>query len=311
MGSPSNKPRALITGLEGFTGHYVAEELCRSGYEVFGTRHGGASDMEGGCFRVDICDLSALRRVVKEVEPEVVIHLAAISFVAHGEVDAIYRTNVVGTRNLLDALAGLARTPRAVLLASSANVYGNAPVELIDESVSLAPANDYAVSKLAMEYVAKLWVDRLPIVLTRPFNYTGVGQAPHFLIPKIVSHFQRREPFIELGNLDVERDFSDVRIVAQAYARLLDIAPTGQVVNVGSGRVISLRQVLSMMGEISGHEIEVRVNPAFVRSNEVRRLQGDVSRLKDLLGNYQPIPLRETLEWMFSNGPEYIGNVST
>lgn len=311
MDSPSDKPRALITGLEGFTGRYVADELRRSGYEIFGTRHSGADEREAGCFRVDICDLAALRRVVEEVEPEVVVHLAAISFVAHGEADAIYRANVVGTRNLLEALAGLSRTPRAVLLASSANVYGNAPVELIDESVSLAPANDYAVSKLAMEYMARLWMHRLPIVIARPFNYTGVGQASHFLIPKIVSHFQRRASVIELGNLDVERDFSDVRVVAQAYVRLLEVVPAGQVVNVGSGQVVSLREVLAMMSGISGHEIEVRVNPEFVRANEVKRLQGDVSRLKELIGGYQPIPLMETLEWMFRNGPEYIGSVGT
>lgn len=303
MAFPSDKRRALVTGIDGFTGHYVADELRRSGYDVFGTCHRGPRDVAAGLFGVDICDLSALRRVVEEVEPQVVVHLAAISFVAHGEADAIYRVNVIGTRNLLEALSGLAVKPCAVLLASSANVYGNAPVELIDETVIVAPANDYAVSKLTMEYVARLWMDRLPIVVTRPFNYTGVGQAPHFLIPKIVSHFQRQAALIELGNLDVERDFSDVRVVAQAYVRLVDAIPAGQVVNVGSGQVVSLKEILSMMEAISGHEIEVRVNPSFVRANEVKRLQGDISRLKVLVDNYQPIPLMDTLTWMFRKFP--------
>lgn len=99
--------------------------------------------------------------------------------------------------------------------------------------------------------------------------------------------------------------------MALAYVRLLEVVPAGQVVNVGSGQVVSLREVLAMMSGISGHEIEVRVNPEFVRANEVKRLQGDVSRLKELIGGYQPTPLMETLEWMFRNGPECIGSVGT
>ncbi|WP_247646423.1 NAD-dependent epimerase/dehydratase family protein [Deefgea sp. CFH1-16] len=112
-------------------------------------------------------------------------------FVAHGDVDAIYRSNVVGTRNLLQAIKLAKHRPRAVLLASSANIYGNTDIDCIAESTPPAPANDYAVSKIAMEYVAKLYADDLPLIIVRPFNYTGVGQAPQFLLPKIVGHFAR------------------------------------------------------------------------------------------------------------------------
>lgn len=300
-------PTALITGVAGFTGHYLANDLLSLGYDVAGLEHntgmsvGDQPPPDAGTavvYRCDLLDRAGLSKVVQHVQPDVVVHLAAISFVAHGDAEAIYRINVVGTRNLLEALAALEKKPSAVLLASSANIYGNSSESLIDETIPPDPANDYAVSKLAMEYMARLWMDRLPIVISRPFNYTGVGQAPHFLLPKIVGHFQRREKTIELGNTDVERDFSDVRFVSRAYCRLLQAAPAGQVFNVCSGTAWSLKDVLAMMSEIAGYEIEVRVNPAFVRASEVKRLQGDGSKLERAVGSLPVIPLKETLAWM-------------
>lgn len=296
----SDAPRALVTGLGGFTGRYLAHELEAAGYRVFGTAHGNET-LGADVYVVDLCDRTELQRVVAEVRPDVVAHLAAISFVAHGDVDAIYRINVVGTRNLLEALATKDETPRAVLLASSANIYGNADVEVIDESVAASPANDYAVSKLAMEYMARLWMDRLPIVITRPFNYTGVGQGGQFLLPKIVGHFKRGERVIELGNIDVERDFSDVRMVVNAYGKLLRKVPAGDVFNVCSGNACSLKDVLAMMAEIAGYEIEVKVNPAFVRANDVKRLQGNPAKLNRAVGSLETYPLMETLRWMYAN----------
>jgi nucleoside-diphosphate-sugar epimerase len=290
----------LITGINGFTGRYLRSELDAGGYRVFGTAHHGEHVGED-VHAVDLLDRAHLRDVVAEVRPDVVAHLAAISFVAHGDAEAVYRVNVVGTRNLLEALAELKARPRCVLLASSANVYGNAPVELIDETVPPAPANDYAVSKLAMEYLARLWMDRLPIVITRPFNYTGVGQPPNFLLPKIVSHFQARAPVIELGNTDVARDFSDVRTVASVYRQLLEVAPAGDVFNVCSGVAYTLGDVLRMMAAIAGYAIEVRVNPAFVRANEVKRLLGSAGKLERAIGPLAGIPLEETLGWMYAS----------
>lgn len=298
--------RALVTGVSGFTGRHVEKALAEAGYQVFGlSQHGGAGlGTPGGgpvCFVADLCSRTALSNLVAMVQPDVVVHLAAVSFVAHEDADAIYRTNIVATRNLLEALAAAPHRPRAVLLASSANIYGNAEVEPITEDTPPAPTNDYSVSKLAMEHMAHLWQDRLPITIVRPFNYTGVGQAERFLVPKIVTHFQRRAASIELGNLDVERDFSDVRMVASCYTRLLELDTAGQTFNLCSGIGTSLLEMIAMLEQATGHKMEIKVNPTFVRTNEVKRLVGSNARLAAALaasGGLGQIPLADTLGWM-------------
>lgn len=288
--------RALITGIQGFTGRYMAAELRAQGFEVLGT--GSQPSDEPGYFQADLTDAVRLRALLADLQPDVVVHLAALAFVGHGVADAFYQVNLIGTRNLLEAIAACDKTPDCVLLASSANVYGNASDGMLSEATPPAPANDYAVSKLGMEYMARLWQDRLPLVITRPFNYSGVGQGENFLLSKIVSHFRRRAPVIELGNLDVWRDFSDVRAVVAAYRGLLEAAPVGQTVNVSSGVAHSLRDVIALCEQITGHQIEVTVNPAFVRANEVKTLTGDNTRLRGLVPGWTTPPLRDTLAWM-------------
>lgn len=295
-----SQPRVLITGAQGFTGHYVAAELRAHGWEVWGV--GSHAQPEDACYRqADLLDADGLKCVVDEIRPQAVVHLAAIAFVGHGDAGDFYRVNVVGTRNLLEALAPHAQGLRCVLLASSANVYGNATEGVLDEATPPDPVNDYAVSKLAMEWMARLWLHKLPLVVVRPFNYTGVGQSESFLVPKIVGHFKRREPMIELGNLDVWRDFSDVRTVAFVYRRLLELAPAGKTFNVGSGRTHSLRDVLALAAEASGHQLEVKVNPAFVRASEVRSLCADTSLLRATIGPWPEIPLADTIRWMLDD----------
>jgi len=288
--------RALITGIHGFTGRYMAAELEAYGYQVTGL--GSRPGSKPGYRQADLLDAEALRALLAEIQPEVVVHLAALAFVGHGDANAFYEVNLIGTRNLLEAIAASGESPECVLLTSSANVYGNASAGILDEAATPAPANDYAVSKLAMEYMAGLWHDRLPIVIARPFNYTGVGQSESFLLPKIVSHFRRRADKVELGNLDVWRDFSDVRSVVQAYRGLLDIRPLGQTVNICSGKSYSLREILAICQAITGYELQIEVNPAFVRANEVKTLCGDNSHLRALLGTWDTPPLEETLRWM-------------
>ena len=287
--------RALVTGLSGFTGHYVARQLEELGYEVVGL--GEAPD--GGHHGLDLRDAGRLSERVTALQPSVVVHLAAIAFVAHGDVSEMYTSNIVGTRNLLAALAACKKSPEKILLASSANVYGNATASILDEACPVQPENDYAVSKYAMELMARQWRDVLPVVMVRPFNYTGVGQSASFLLPKLVDHFARRAARIELGNIDVYRDFNDVRAVAAAYAGLLRGGVPGEVYNVCSGRAYSIQDALAMLAQLAGYTIEVDVNPAFVRANEVKRLVGSNRKLAAAIGEPELIPLADTLEWMY------------
>jgi nucleoside-diphosphate-sugar epimerase len=151
-----------------------------------------------------------------------------------------------------------------------------------------------------MEYMARLWMDKLPITIARPFNYTGVGQAENFLLPKIVSHFRKGARRIELGNLAIARDFSDVRTVVKSYRRLLAAAPAGEAFNVCSGQPHSLENLIDIMSDIAGYRIEVHVNPAFVRANEVLTLTGSNARLAKVIGKVESAPLVETLRWMYT-----------
>ena len=294
----------LITGAAGFTGRYLARRLADRGHRVAALLREPTVLADGGVAETHICDLSdaaGLRAILRQVRPDHIVHLAAIAFVAHGDLADMYRSNILGLRNLLAAAEDFESQPRSVLVASSANIYGNGRPGRLSEDLPPAPANDYGVTKAAGEMICRLFAPRLPVIVTRPFNYTGVGQSPSFLIPKIIDHVRRRAPEIELGNLDVARDFSDVRDVALAYAALL-AAPNaiGRLFNICSGKAHSLRDVISMIREISGHDFEVTVNPAFVRANEVRMLWGDRGRIESMTGQRPAHDLRDTLAWMLS-----------
>jgi nucleoside-diphosphate-sugar epimerase len=286
--------RALVTGLGGFTGPYVAAELERAGYEVCGL------DVAPG-MRADLRDPRAVAEAVARAAPDAVVHLAGIAFAPHDDVDAVYGVNLLGARHLLQALDRCAHRPAAVILASSAYVYGNAGAGPLGEAEPPAPTGDYAVAKLAMEHMARLWMDRLPIMLARPFNYTGVGQSPSFLPPKIVASFRARARSIRLGNLEVWRDFSDVRDVARAYAALLSRGAPGEVYNICSGRACSVAGLLELMAGIAGYRIEVEHGAELARASEIHRLVGSPAALERRIGPRSPIPLADTLRWMYES----------
>lgn len=290
----------LVTGAGGFTGRHLVPALRAAGYRVVGLgREGSPADTDVDC---DLRDPRAVREAVAAVRPTHVVHLAALAFVAHADERAFYDVNLFGCLHLLDALHALPQGPRKVLIASSANVYGTPGVETIDETVCPAPVNHYACSKLAMEHMVRTWFGRLPIVLARPFNYTGVGQSESFLIPKIVKHFTQRAERIQLGNLDVSRDFSDVRDVVSAYVALLESEVHSETFNVCSGRAVALREVLQMMTGLTGHAPRVEVDPALVRRNEIAVLRGSSQKLSRAVGFAPRYRLEQTLAWMASDG---------
>lgn len=295
MDSPGNQ-RAIITGRFGFTGIHLAQFLELRGWEVFGLDRTDPPSL-GDKSSIDINDTGAVIQRLKEVQPTHIVHLAAHSHVV-GDPLEFFRVNLLGTESLMEAIASSGIQPAKVLIASSANVYGNAHKIPITEDEQLKPMNHYALSKVAMELLVHKWFDRLPILITRPFNYTGIGQSEAFLIPKIVEAFRRRDELIRLGNTGIARDFSDVTFVCEAYSRLLQSTASSTTVNICSGRSTAVGEIFELMVEITGHRPSVDVDPALVRKDEVMDLCGDATRLQSLVGPLAPVPVPDILERM-------------
>ena len=277
--------KILLTGADGFTGRWFSGTAQEAGHEVV-------------ALRADLTQAVEVLHEVHALRPDAVVHLAAIAFVGHANERALYDVNLFGTLNLLNALKATG-SARRILLASSANIYGNCEQSPIAETQVPAPVNHYAMSKLAMEHMAR--TTGLPLVFTRPFNYTGPGQEGQFVIPKLVEHFRHVADTISMGNLYVEREYNDVRFVSQAYLRLLDEQVPLGTYNVCTGRMYDFSTVLDMLMNMTGHKIAVRVDPKLVRSNEVHRLCGDPSRLRAAVGDLPDYPLQKTLAFMLED----------
>lgn len=281
----------LLTGADGFTGKHFAKQATIMGHRIVP-------------LKCDLTDSESLKLEIEQDKFDAVVHLAAISYVDHADDRAFYDVNVIGTTTLLAALCSLQLKPKVVLLASSANIYGNCTASPISENQAAFPVNHYAMSKLAMEYMAHTFLENLPIVFARPFNYTGPGQSLNFLIPKLVDHFIRRAPLVRLGNVQVEREFNDVRMVCDAYLTLLEHGQIGQTYNICTGKAYTLEKVIDVLSELSDHKLRVEVSPDLLRANEVHRLCGDLSKLQRVLSLTQRElfnpSLRQTLEWMLA-----------
>lgn len=287
------KETVLITGIGGFTGAHLESMMAKIGYRVFGTTNSTA--LKQNHYQCNILNKENLFKVVSIVKPRLVIHLAAISFVASKDVTALYNTNILGTLNLLECLDELKLDVKKVLLASSAAVYGN--IEgVLNESLCPKPVNHYGNSKLVMENMVASYYNKFEIIIARPFNYTGVGQNNSFLIPKIVDHFREKKNTIKLGNLHTFREYNNVSSFSDIYIKLLNSSFHSDKVNICSGTTYSIGEILSMLERITGHSLKVEVNPIFVRKNEIVELKGSTDKLFSVLRQSIKFkPLEETL----------------
>lgn len=275
--------KILLTGADGFTGRHFIKTLETAGHDFHPLNS-------------DLTNKSALIREVSEVNPTHVVHLAAISSVTHKDIEEFYKINLFGTLNLLDGLKELPKKPKRILLASSANIYGNVEASFIDEHICPNPQNHYAMSKLAMEYMSKPYLENLPIFYVRPFNYTGNGQSSEFVVSKIAEHFRRKASSIELGRIDVRREYNDVIKVCEIYLDLLEKAKPGEAYNICSGIAYGLEEIIKVFEDLFGYKINVNQNPNFMRKNEIIMLRGNSKKLEDCIGPIDWPKIEDTLK---------------
>ncbi|HEX6392449.1 MAG TPA: GDP-mannose 4,6-dehydratase [Acidimicrobiales bacterium] len=285
--------RVLVTGSKGFVGHWLLDHLESNGDEAVGL------DVEA-----DVTDAPAIARAVVRAEPDAICHLAAQASVSASWVDqpATYTVNTIGAVNVMAAALGCARRPR-VLLVSSSEVYGRVrPSELpVGEDAPFAPVSPYAASKAAAELAGiQAWLgEGLEVVRVRPFNHTGPGQRPDFVVPALAKQVAEAmasgADALYTGNLDARRDITDVRDVVRAYRMLLDAGEPGQAYNVCSGTAVSIREVAGRLLRVAGLDLPVIVDQERVRPVEIPELRGDPSKLHAATGWRPEVDLDQTL----------------
>lgn len=253
----------------------------------------------------NVLDADHLRRTIAAHRPDWIIHLAAQSHVPTAWADpaGTLRVNAGGTANLLKAMADAGFSGR-LLYISSADIYGAVPEARlpVTEDAPVAPRNPYATSKVAGEELCRQWARTRPldVVIARPFNHTGAGQRPDFALPAFAREVAaiklgRQAPRVLVGDLDVTRDFLDVRDVIAAYLALLARGASGQAYNVCSGREVHLGEALAILTRLAGVEARIETDPARLRPSEQRRMCGSHARITEATGWQPSIPLSDTL----------------
>jgi nucleoside-diphosphate-sugar epimerase len=290
----------LITGINGFVGPILRSSLESKGHQVSGIDVRSSDERTRA---VDITDQAGVMRHVKDLAPDFIFHLAAISRVDYANPSLLYNINVNGTLNLLMAAAQLAKKPEFMLVSSS-QVYGivSDADQPIGEQAAIRPVNHYGASKASAEHIARVFHHEygMPVAIVRPFNHIGRGQDPHFVIPKIIKAIREKKEEIELGNLSVVRDFLDVRDVVDAYVRIMEHFPDGGTFNIAGGTGYRLSDLLNLILEISGSPLVIKHSGSLMRKNDIVKTIGDSSSLHALCGWRPAHSIRETLEWILS-----------
>ncbi len=290
--------KVLIIGVNSFTGQSLAEYLLQRNIIVYGTCNKKTDIIAEGMYSCDITKKHEIEQILHQTEPDCIINLAGISFVAHDDPFEFYKVNAFAVESILQSCLTLYKKPQKIILPSSSIVYGNQTVTELTENLIPKPQNHYGLSKFCMETIASWYIDKLNIIITRPFNYTGPKQDLNFLIPKIVDHFHRKAETIELGNINVYREFNDIEFVCDVYYQLLINDIQSGTYNICSGKGYCINDVLKIMYEITGHQIEIKTNPEFVRTNEISYLVGSTKKLKSDLALLKFINLEHTLSKM-------------
>ncbi|MGA6984133.1 MAG: GDP-mannose 4,6-dehydratase [Candidatus Sulfotelmatobacter sp.] len=296
--------RILITGGTGFVGSHLVRLLKSRDATVTVLSAGHTTLQEVGVeyCTADLRNSDDVGAIVRAVNPRQIYHLAGVTSVAESWDDPrrAFEVNVTGTLNLLESAMRLPGPPR-ILNVSTAQVYAHSDAAL-PENAPLAPDNPYAATKAMAELLTVQYRQSITggIITARAFNHTGPGQLPTFALPSFAKQLAEMEvgiipPVLKVGNVDVKRDFTDVRDVVAAYCQLLDRAKTGEVYNVCSGRAVLLADILRELQSHCRVPVKIEVDPARLRPNEVWQMLGDPTKIQAETGWKPQVPLKTTL----------------
>ena len=296
----------LITGAAGFAGSHVVEALGGS-EDVVGWTHHAPPPQEIARLarwqRVDLLNPSEVREAIARLKPSAVIHCAGAPNVAHSWRDTVtpLSANVLATHHLFDALSRTGTACR-VVVTGSGTVYAASTAALTEES-PIAPSNPYAVSKLVQEQLAfrAAREDGIDVIVTRSFNHTGPRQSAAFAAPNMARQIAlieagRAEPVIRTGNLEAQRDITDVRDMARAYIALLRRGVSSTLYNVSSGTTSVMRSVLDALVARARVQVRVETDPALMRPSDTPIVLGDPTRLREATGWRPEVSFDQTLD---------------